>query len=542
MLASLLLVLALLAPVHGQALQALPRANVHYAVPIVGSSGTVETETIDGVDRLVLEEVPGGRDPRQDAVAGYLDKNPGWDLVRRLYAFAWKRTGQGGEGDLVLAVTDMFSSIGPSHAPYPVVVKRRDGSKLTAGSFIILSDIPSPPERQGTDLTLEILMRHDYLALALAHESAHQVMYDRYGPREFPKVLSLSKGGHETDEITDPYLAFSEGWAESFEAIVGDLLVDAGQAPQIDHPALKQLKQRRHEMIQRDRYIWEELTRKTGRVKSGMQLVSTEGVVAYLVFQSYAHRIFRQKGQPEAYGTVLDTLARHKPKNVVEFWNATMADAAAVKPQLVRIFLEGTQYATVSSEAPAKYFEMFRAAQASRKLPQGHPGKADAEKEMRELAASWKALKESLYKEATRTGRVDAGLPPGLDCLWVDKGLHYREGLNIGTADELADFHKALLPEAAEHLERASAWVARREERGGKGWLASVDALGSAATPDEMAALRKAREQFEKNRAEAESSRASRSGFGIEHLFQMYVKRCKTHAEHARIRHAITGK
>ena len=479
-------------PVLADALSDLPRANVTFVTPVIGPDGNISQVG----DRLVFEEVVAGKDSRTDAVRAHLATNSAWELVCRLYGFAWQRNGGQGPGDFVLAVTDMFGSIGPSHAGSPVLVKRADGTQLQAGSFLILSDIPAPPAgTDGPDLTLEVLMKNDYLGLALAHESAHQVMWDRYGPKDFPRNASQTRGGHDTHEITDPSLAFSEGWAEGFAAIVGDLLEASGRVPKQTEPALKELLKRRHEMVERDRYIYGDVLKKNGRMKTGMQLVSTEGAVAFLVYQSYANRIMRKQGQPAAYGAVLDTLSRHRPKHLVDFWNATMSDVPNLRDKLMRIFLEGTRYSTVSAQAPARYLEHWTTKQAANKLPKDHPGKADAEKDAYAIEKAYTSWKDGLYADALKSGRLDGALPPGLDPLWLDHGLR-RVGLNLATPEELADFRKSVMGEREDHLLRSEALLEARDGAQGRGFLADVEALASLATPEEMAAMRTARQEY----------------------------------------------
>lgn len=487
------LLLALCAPVLAQRFSDLPRADVYFVVPTLGSDGNVAQQG----DRLVLEELAPGKDGPTDKVRAYLDRSAAWDLVRRLYGYAWKKSGGAGAGALVLAVTDMFGAVGPSHAGYGVIVKRPDGTQVEGGSFMILADVHAPPSgMDGPDLTLDVLMQNDYLALALAHESGHQVMWDRYGSKSFPRNRSLSKSGHDVHQITDPHLAFSEGWAEAFEAIVGDFLEAAGQMPKAQAPSIKLLMQRRHDLIERDRYIYEDHLKKTGHMKSGMQMVATEGVAAFLIYQTYANRIFKAQGQPAAYGAVLDTLAKHKPQDLLAFWYATMQDVPELREKLVRIWCEGTRYGTITPDAGTRYYEMWAAAQASAKLPKGHPGKADAYA----VEKQWTAWKEQLFTAARASGKLDGALAPGLDPLWIDHGMR-RVGLNLATEEELADFRSAAMGLREDHHVRSAAIVEHRDDPKGPGYFKNLAAVGQVALPEEMAAFEAGFREFESNRA-----------------------------------------
>lgn len=489
----LVLLLALCVPALAQRFSDLPRADVFFVVPTLGADGNVAQQG----DRLVLEELAPGKDGPTDKVRAYLEKSAAWDLVRRLYGYSWKKTGGAGAGALVLAVTDMFGAVGPSHAGYGVIVKRADGTQVEAGSFMILADVNAPPSGlEGPDLTLDLLMQNDYLALALAHESGHQVMWDRYGSKTFPRNLSLSRSGHDVHQITDPHLAFSEGWAEAFEAIIGDFLEAAGQMPQAGTASIKTLMQRRHELIERDRYIYDDHLKKTGHMKSGMQMVATEGVAAFLIYQTYANRIFKAQGQPAAYGAVLDTLAKHQPRDLLAFWYATMADVPQLKDKLVRIWCEGTRYGTIAPEAGARYYEMWAAAQGSAKLPKGHPGKADAFA----IEKQWTEWKEKLFAAARTSGKLDGALAPGLEPLWVDHGMR-RVALNLATAEELAEFRSAAMGLREDHQVRAAAIIDHRDDAKGSGYFRNLAAVGQVALPEEMSAFEAAQREFQANRA-----------------------------------------
>lgn len=520
-LSRVLLLLLLCGSALAQSFTDLPRADVFFVVPKLGDDGNV----LQQGDRMVLDELAPGKDGPTDKVRAHLEKSAAWDLVRRLYGYAWKKTGGAGNGALVLAVTDMFGAVGPSHAGYSVLVRRTDGTQVQAGSFMILADVNAPPSGlDGPDLTLDLLMQNDYLALALAHESGHQVMWDRYGSKTFPRNRSLSNSGHDVHQITDPHLAFSEGWAEAFEAIVGDFLESAGAMPKAVTPSIKILVQRRHELIERDRYIYDDHLRKTGHMKSGLQMVATEGVAAFLIYQTYANRIFKAQGQPAAYGAVLDTLAKHQPQDLLAFWYATMQDVPQLKDKLVRIWCEGTRYGTIAPEAGARYYEMWAAGQAAAKLPKGHPGKDDAYA----IERQWTEWKEKLFAAARASGKLDAALPPGLDPLWVDHGMR-RVGLNLATAEELAEFRSAAMGLAEDHAVRAAAIVDHRDDAKGPGFFKDLAAVSQVADAQEMAA-------FEAGRQEFASNRANEGGV------QAYIQRSADRFLHTRLARALSGR
>jgi hypothetical protein len=508
----------------------VPPARVLFALPRIGADGNVETrrDAEGAATRLVFDEIAAASDPDAAPVRAYLERTPAFDLVRRLYTYSWRRGAGGGanggwtgEAVLVLVVTDLFGDLGPSHIAEPLVVARAGGEDVRAGSFLLLSNLRQPVAgTSGPDLTLDALIRHDYLGLALAHETAHQMMSDRYGRRDQPRDHSLVRSGHDTDRVTDPPLAFSEGWAEAFEAIVGDMLVAGGTPPVVEEPSIALMARRRREMVEGDPYlpyVFEDLDRRTGRLKSGFRQVSTEGVVAYLVFQSYQNRIVagpRRRllaAQPEAFGRILDTLARHRPRHVVEFWRAVEADASepALKEKLRRIFVEWTKYATVDPTAPARYRAWWEADRAATRLPPSHPGRAIAAEEQRAQDASYRAFRVELFRRSLSAapapdapGALDAALPPLLDPLWVDHGIR-RIALNLASADELAEFLGAVLGAVPDRLRRAQAAVEARDSAHAGGYFRDVRSLAEFLTSAEMGALEAARRAFEDDRRAA---------------------------------------
>jgi hypothetical protein len=73
-------------------------------------------------------------------------------------------------------------------------------------------------------LSKESLLRNHYLDLAVTHEIAHGIMQDLYGVDEFSRLEKsvVSRNGHFASSVTDPALAWIEGFAEGFEAFYGE--------------------------------------------------------------------------------------------------------------------------------------------------------------------------------------------------------------------------------------------------------------------------------------------------------------------------------
>lgn len=119
----------------------------------------------------------------------------------------------------------------------------QDGGQTTIyKNFMLLEDavtpdllnyIPLLPEQM---LSLNSLEKTGYLKLALAHEMAHSLMQDLYGLSDFGKVMSHhhSRAGHFASATTDPALAWVEGFAEGFEAYLGEVISVRKETPYLD--------------------------------------------------------------------------------------------------------------------------------------------------------------------------------------------------------------------------------------------------------------------------------------------------------------------
>ncbi|MEK7691987.1 MAG: hypothetical protein AAB425_13315, partial [Bdellovibrionota bacterium] len=95
----------------------------------------------------------------------------------------------------------------------------------------------------------EALQRADYLDYTLSHEMGHALLQDLYGIEGMKTLLDgkmHSREGHFASETTDEVLAWAEGFAEGFEAHLGELfpgsIKNEGVNPAI-HLAMSRLKE-----------------------------------------------------------------------------------------------------------------------------------------------------------------------------------------------------------------------------------------------------------------------------------------------------------
>ena len=75
--------------------------------------------------------------------------------------------------------------------------------------------------------SLETMIDSNYYEIVVAHEIAHGILQDLLGLEEQQKLEagSLSRNGHSVSYVTDSSLALIEGFAEGFEAYLGEIFL-----------------------------------------------------------------------------------------------------------------------------------------------------------------------------------------------------------------------------------------------------------------------------------------------------------------------------
>lgn len=91
-------------------------------------------------------------------------------------------------------------------------------------NVILAEDAKAPYHLPIAMLTKKSLLENGYYDIVVAHELAHGLMQDLYGLDAFERLESLvvSRDGHFASGTTDPRLAWIEGFAEAFEAYLGE--------------------------------------------------------------------------------------------------------------------------------------------------------------------------------------------------------------------------------------------------------------------------------------------------------------------------------
>lgn len=142
-----------------------------------------------------------------------------------------------------------------------------NGQRIAIGeniySNLILSEGADVPLMKSSMLSQESLERNHYYDIVMAHEMAHGLMQDLYGVDELGELEkhSFSRDGHFASATTDPALAWIEGFAEGFEAFLGEKYLTTRQleTPLIDEQ-LQSMANRLQSYEQAERkapaYIW----------------------------------------------------------------------------------------------------------------------------------------------------------------------------------------------------------------------------------------------------------------------------------------------
>jgi len=288
---------------------------------------------------------------------------------------------------------------GPACAPVPLHLDLKDGGRFFFNTAIFIEDIPKA-------FSVADAIKNDTFDFVVAHENAHGIMFDMYGPA-ISKIDKKSNLGHDGPVVSDRGLAFIEGWAEAFEALYGPTnpLLKLKESEREQY-RISEFLFTRQDPVRRDRYIWQNYKgQKTGVLKNGAQILSTEGAIAGIFYD-----ILTSKAIKDAFGKSITVMCLHQPKDFVEFLKGWVKEFSEDKQVLYRIFLEGTNYATVSNEARKLYFDYY---QAKLKYVQ----KQMDEKAFYAVKAKWTTYKENLFNEAMKSENLASNVSRDL---WVE--------------------------------------------------------------------------------------------------------------------------
>lgn len=261
-------------------------------------------------------------------------------------------------------------------------------------SVICVLDIKSGDE---VLFSVEDALNNDTLDLVLCHENAHAIQFDMYG-KLFQAIQRTSTNGHDAPYITDVGLAFVEGWAEAFEAVYGPANPKLAEKDRTKYNIAEFLYSRQ-DPIRRGRYVWVSLGEKQGELKNGLQLMSTEGVVAGFFYDILTSRAITAPFD-KCIRTMLET-----PMNFMEFVETYVKLFPEDKKVIYRIILESSHYVTMHENAYESYKNYYGFVKAYK---QKKIEKADF------IAAkkAYKEYTESLFAKAVANDNIFANVGP----------------------------------------------------------------------------------------------------------------------------------
>lgn len=280
-----------------------------------------------------------------------------------------------------------------------------DGRETT--NFILAEDAKAPYHIPLSMISKDSLIENHYYDIVVAHELAHGLLQDLYGVEHFEHLEAnvVTRDGHFASGTTDPRLAWIEGFAEGFEAYLGEKYLKPHQTrtphlekvvrQALDRMALFEeygwsryvwtipstifetgrlivkmddfvsdfLKAERQDAIRENHYVlkgaFNNLAHKYEipfgslamadmdaliqyEIESTDAVYSKEGVVAHLVYQILKHGLARQ---------MFETIVWGKPNDVWEFINyfrsdLSAADFAKIEPAYKAIFTAAGRLAT----------------------------------------------------------------------------------------------------------------------------------------------------------------------------------------------------
>lgn len=326
---------------------------------------------------------------------------------------------------LVIMAKSPLPSFMPSPGPCMIplgaeIVEEKSGQRLgIETSMICVLDISDGKE---TIFSVKNAMGNDTLDLVVAHENAHAIQFDLYG-KAFQKISRISTNGHDAPIITDLGLAYIEGWAEAFEAVYGPA-----------NPKLKEKDRKKHNIseflfarqdpIRRGRYVWLSATGpKTGVMKNGLQMMSTEGVIAGLFYEILTHKKINASFE-KCVRTMLEI-----PMDFMAFVEKFVELFPEDKAVVYRILLENTNYVIMDGKAADTYKKYYdaRVGFVQKKVSKEEAGKARDEH---------RALSESLFKKAMAGANIFANVGPQM---W------FEGKINLSKLKEKASTEKKLM-------------------------------------------------------------------------------------------------
>lgn len=220
--------------------------------------------------------------------------------------------------------------------------------------------------------------------------------------------LSKSNKFHTCTAITDPFMAFSEGFAEHLEIVTKDLIGTVTQQSSywdygfdVNSWISKRDEQLRYFGVRNNRFIYhtarpdfesnqdynnlhlDHITSSSftpERLKSGTQMMASEGVISAIFYQIYENKVFMNSYLQEKFyrqfGTVKENInplinlylkilyilsktKLHEPTLMLDFILKYCEEFSNEKVEMYETFLTVTHFSTVSQNAIGLFKELY---------------------------------------------------------------------------------------------------------------------------------------------------------------------------------------
>jgi hypothetical protein len=313
--------------------------------------------------------------------------------------------------------------------------------------------------------------------------------------------LSKSNKFHTCTAVTDPFMAFSEGFAEHLEIVTKDLGNSMNKKPEFwdygyDINAWLSLRdeQLRYYGVINNRFIYRtanpnlkdyetyhqiHMAHITSsafmpeNIKNASQMMASEGVIASVFYQMYQNDILKnsfleddfylQFGIEKSdlsplenlYIKIIYTMSKidlNKPSLMIDFIKSYGQVFPIEKETLYDLFLKVTHFSTVSLEAKKIFEDLYRI---------GRQGEIEAFKTCLKHTMAWKkdkfekvmegqsSLDHGLYKEIWLDTDQDIAPVPWL----ADKKVKYRFNINCGSEIDFLALDQMTLDQAQKLVE-----------------------------------------------------------------------------------------
>ena len=305
---------------------------------------------------------------------------------------------------------------GPCMMPIGIVAEDAQGTpQALETSVLCITDLGE--EGKKPMLSISEAVDNDTLDIILGHENAHAIQYDMYGAAWYA-IKRLSNNGHDTPYITDQAMALIEGWAEAFEAVYGPNTVQFKDKDRAKW-GISEFLYDRQDPIRRERYVWGDPKKRTGRMKNAAQLMACEGVIAGLYYDILTSRAINAPLEK-----ALTVFFAAKPDSFVPFARAWLKFFPDDRNVLSRIILENTNYVTMSKEA-ANLYQAYYTAKLAYVQKTGTKEAHDTAK------AAFNGFKEGLFKKAAAGEDLFGNVGPDMwfEGFWASNKPHEEEVL-----------------------------------------------------------------------------------------------------------------